>query len=232
METIRAINIIAAAEEAGVDGTRTPGGVALNKQSQKIHLAAVQAVIILQANGLNPDDDLATQTRLAAAVDRQITGKTSEHQDEPTVARSILNDFYLQEAAAARLKMAGEQDPLAYVANPDTRRDLDVTFDILERNRIKADAILKTASKNDMVAIASGRFDQVHSEHTRFAVGTILRHTQEQMATPTAAMPNKPQAVETLTETRRYPSSGIGTGSKVTPVAPLASGRRTTGVGR
>src|SRR3546814_1330335 len=63
METIRAINIIAAAEEAGVDGTRTPGGVALNKQSQKIHLAAVQAVIILQANGLNPDDDLATQTR-------------------------------------------------------------------------------------------------------------------------------------------------------------------------
>src|SRR3546814_2619142 len=96
METIRAINIIAAAEEAGVDGTRTPGGVALNKQSQKIHLAAVQAVIILQANGLNPDDDLATQTRLAAAVDRQITGKTSEHQDEPTVARSILNDFYLQ----------------------------------------------------------------------------------------------------------------------------------------
>src|SRR3546814_2077586 len=42
-----------------------------------------------------------------------------------------------------------------------------------------------------MVAIASGRFDQVHSEHTRFAVGTILRHTQEQMATPTAAMPNR-----------------------------------------
>src|SRR3546814_948955 len=123
METIRAINIIAAAEEAGVDGTRTPGGVALNKQSQKIHLAAVQAVIILQANGLNPDDDLATQTRLAAAVDRQITGKTSEHQDEQTVARIILNDFYLQEAAAARLKMAGEQDPLATVANPTTRRD-------------------------------------------------------------------------------------------------------------
>src|SRR3546814_7531045 len=61
METIRAINIVAAAEEAGVDGTRTPGGVALNKQSQKIHLAAVQAVIILQANGLNPDDDLRSE---------------------------------------------------------------------------------------------------------------------------------------------------------------------------
>src|SRR3546814_17141738 len=90
---------------------------------------------MLPATGHMPDDDLATQTRLAAAVDRQITGKTSEHQDEPTVARSILNDFYLQEAAAARLKMAGEQDPLAYVANPDTRRDLDVTFDILERHR-------------------------------------------------------------------------------------------------
>src|SRR3546814_14902895 len=98
--------------------------------------------------------------------------------------------------------MAGEQDPLAYVANPDTRRDLDVTFDILDRNRIKADAILKTASKNDMVAIASGRFDQVHSEHTRFAVGTILRHTQEQMATPTAAMPNKPTEAETPNEQR------------------------------
>src|SRR3546814_5107933 len=106
----------------------------------------------------------STQTRLAAAVDRQITGKTSEHQDEPTVARSILNDFYLQEAAAARLKMAGEQDPLAYVANPDTRRDLDVTFDILERNRIKADAILKTASKNDMVAIDRKR-TRLNSSH-------------------------------------------------------------------
>src|SRR3546814_10965871 len=83
METIRAINIIAAAEEAGVDGTRTPGGVALNKQSQKIHLAAVQAVIILQANGLNPDDDLATQTPPAAAVARQITGKHSHQQEQP-----------------------------------------------------------------------------------------------------------------------------------------------------
>src|SRR3546814_15466234 len=101
------------------------------------------------------------------------------------------NDFYLQEAAAARLKMAGEQDPLAYVANPDTRRDLDVTFDILERNRIKADAILKTASKNDMVAIASGRFDQVHSEHTRFAVGTIPRHTQHEKTTTTAQLTRK-----------------------------------------
>jgi hypothetical protein len=232
METIRAINIIAAAEEAGVDGTRTPGGAALHKQSQKIHLATVQAVIILQANGLNPDDDLATQTRLAAAVDRQITGKTSELQDEPTVARSILNDFYLQEAAASRLKMAGDQDPLAYVANPETRRDLDVTFDILERNRIKADAILKTASKSDMIAIASGRFDHVHSEHTRFAVGTILRHSEEQMATPTAAIPQKPPALGTLTETRRYPSTGIGMGSKITPVAPLAFGRRSSGAER
>src|SRR3546814_11364902 len=102
----------------------------------------------------------STQTRLAAAVDRQITGKTSEHQDEPTVARSILNDFYLQEAAAARLKMAGEQDPLAYVSNTDTRRDLAVKSDIPERNRIKADAILKTAPKNDRDRLASGRFEQ------------------------------------------------------------------------
>src|SRR3546814_8011491 len=84
------------------------------KQSQKIHLAAVQAVIILQANGLNPDDDLATQTRLAAAVDRQITGKTREHQDEPTVARSIPKAFYLQETADARLKMASKQTQPAY----------------------------------------------------------------------------------------------------------------------
>src|SRR3546814_15795396 len=111
METIRAINIIAAAEEAGVDGTRTPGGVALNKQSQKIHLAAVQAVIILQENGINPDDDLATPTRLAAAVDRQITGKTREHQDEPTVARSIHNDFSIQKDPAASLTLPAEQQP-------------------------------------------------------------------------------------------------------------------------
>src|SRR3546814_5711422 len=149
METIRAINIIAASEEAVVDGTRTPGGVALNKQSQKIHLAAVQAVIILQANGLNPDDDLATQTRLAAAVDRQITGKTSEHQDEPTVASSILNDFYLQEAAAARLKMAGEQDPLAYVAQPEPKRAPDVPLDLLERNRLKRPEEARTRTEEE-----------------------------------------------------------------------------------
>src|SRR3546814_17487280 len=107
METIRAINIIAAAEEAGVDGTRTPGGVALNKQSQKIHLAAVQAVIILQTHGLNPDDDLATQTRLAAAVDRQLTGQTSEHQAEPTVAPSLFNDVYLQKSEERRVGKGG-----------------------------------------------------------------------------------------------------------------------------
>lgn len=228
MDTIRAVTIIAEAEEAGADGTRSPGGTALHKQSDKIHYAAVQAVILLQANGLNPDDDLATQTRLAAAIDRQITGKTSEAQDAPTVARSILNDFYLQEAAGARLKIAGDEDPLAYVANAETRRDLGVTLDILERNRVKADAILKTASKGDMVAIASGRFDQVLSDHTRFAVATILRHSEQQMATPITSVPAKPRPMETLTETRRYPASGIGTGSKISPVAPMAFGRRTS----
>lgn len=226
METIRAINIIAKAEAVGVDGARTPGGASLHKRSKTMNDAVASAVILVRANEMQPEHDHATQIRLAAAVDRQIAGHTSEDKFTMSVTRAILNDFYLQEAAALRLAMAGERDPLAHLADPASQRSNDATLDILERNNIRADVILKTASKDDMIAIAGGRFDQIASEHTRFAVGTILRHAEHQMSAPTAAIPMAPPPAPALSGQRGFPSSGIGVDARPKTVHPTAFGRR------
>lgn len=223
METIQAINNMANAEASGVDSARTPGGAALHKKAGNIHLAVANAVIIASANGLQPDTDLATQTRLAAAVDRQIAKQSTGAPDASSITRHILNDFYLQEAAAARLTMAGERDPLAHVADRDSNRRMDQTLDILERNNIRADVILKTASKEDMSAIASGSFDKIESEHTRFAVGTILRHSEAQMSTPTASLPVQPRAAA---EAKPYPAHGIGSDARMNMIRPVNFGKR------
>src|SRR5690606_33146803 len=102
METIRAINSMATAEAAGMDGSRSPGAVALRKRSEKIHIAVNKAIVLAQTNKLHPEEDRSTQMRLAAATDRQIAGQDA---DITAVTRGIMTDVLFQEAAARRLNL-------------------------------------------------------------------------------------------------------------------------------
>lgn len=221
MDTVRAIDNIARAEAEGMDGARTPGGMHLRRESDGLHEVATRTVMILSANQLQPEADRATQIRLAAALERQITAKSSEHLTAPAVARSVLNDFYMQEAAATRMASFHGRDPLSHVANPASARSEDEPGRILARNGIQSAKILRTASKEDLAAIAGGRFDQIQSEHTRFGVSTVLGLSDTQMRTPT---PRAPEVREPAPQARPFMAMPTAKGRPA--ISPASFGRK------
>jgi hypothetical protein len=229
METVRAISNMARAEAEGMDGARTPGGLALKRQVDGMHAVATRAITMVNANGLNPDRDQATQIRLAAAVDRQMTGRTSERHTTGAATRAVMNDFYLQEAAARILEQQGARDPLAHLASKESTSRADGhSLEILSRNGVEAGKVLRTASRHDIGAIASGRFDKVQSEHTRFAVSTVLGQSDEQMRTPTARVPE----VATPDAPRRpFPAMGLSAAQSGIP-RTASFGRKMVGAER
>lgn len=212
METIRAINSMASAEASGHDGTRTSGAVALRKRAPNIHIATNKSIILAQANGLNPAIDEATKIRLAAAVDRQLAGPRVEAQDPVALTRAVMADFLLQEAAARRLQLTGEHDPLDRHAAPETDRSALKAGSILQRNGVAASSAFSSASKEDLTAMASGRYDQIRADHTRFAVATMLNYEERQMAVKTQGVPN--HSPEPRKPAREYPAAGVGIGPR------------------
>lgn len=214
METLRAIDNIARAEAAGLDGARTPGGMALRRNADRMNDVAGQAVLLVSANGLNPDQDKATQIRLAAAVDRQITSRASEVLPANEVTRAVMNDFYLQEAAARRMVQFHDKDPLDHLSIPSSARHKDEAIEILGRNGINSQKLLRTASKEDLASIASGKYDQIKSEHTRFGISTVLNLSDGQMKTPTARIP---EAREPTPRSAAFSAPSLALGRAPTP---------------
>lgn len=209
MDTLRAISSMASAEAAGIDGTRTPAAAALRKQFQHLDIAVNKAIALTEANHLDPSKDQATQRRLAAAVDRQITGGASADQDVNAVTSRIMWDLMLQEAAARRLELEGESDPLAHLSTVDSSREDLQAADILSRNRISAGLALNSASKDDLSSIAAGRYDRIESDHARQSIGMMLSLSEKQMATPTRAIsPDMPQ--RPIGNYQNFPVSGLG----------------------
>src|SRR5690606_37876692 len=107
------------------------------------------------ANGLHPAIDQATKIRLAAAVDRQLADRHVETRDSVALTRAVMTDFFLQEAAARRLQLSGEDDPLDRHAAPESDRTTLKASSILQRNGIAANSAFSSASKEDLIAIAA-----------------------------------------------------------------------------
>jgi len=142
-----------------------------------------QAVAALHDMGMRPADDRATQMRLASAVDRA----TAAGPDLVDVGPSIMRDYMLQEAAAARLAGTGSIDPLATLSDPSSSRaTLEAASRLKEMSGIHAHAIFDRASPNDLSAIAAGRYDMIVGGNTAFAVSTQLRMSAETLMTPGA----------------------------------------------
>jgi hypothetical protein len=132
-----------------------------------------------------------------------------------------MKDFMLQEAAAARLTASGRTDPLAHVSDPESRRDALDAASTLKRTGVSAHPIFDRASDADMSAIASGRYDRIEAEHTRFAVSAQLRMSARAMATPGAEIP----AAKIEGRGPPYPSSGASKGPERVEI-PIGFGRK------
>ncbi|AXK44093.1 hypothetical protein [Erythrobacter aureus] len=192
METVRAINSMAAAEASGQDGSRTPGAVALRRRDDKIHVPAAKAMSLLHSNELAPSDDRATQIRLASAIDRQIAGNSAQTMPESDVTRNIMLDVLMQEAAARRIVAEGGKDPLGHLASPEANREALQPMGLLQRNGVNPGRAFNSASMDDLSSIAAGKYDRIENEHTKFAVATILRLDERQMSTKTMDVPAQP----------------------------------------
>lgn len=210
MDTIRAIASMARAEAAGLDGYRSPGAGTLNKSTPQMHIAANKAIIIAMANGLGPDRDEATQWRLASAVERQAVAPN--HPIEPTaVARSILQDVMVQEVAREILVATGQKDPLSHLAHQTSNRERLNPEAILARQGLKPIKALSGASQGDLRAIAAGQYDRLTSDHTRFAVSSILSLTDQQMKV-TSRDPEAYERTAHLKSYKEFPAMGLGNG--------------------
>lgn len=214
MDTLRAVNSMANAETSGLDGTRSPGGAELNRRASGLAVSVNKAIVLAIANGLNPDEDRATQTRLANAIDRQVTGADGPMHDVE-ITRRVMNDMLFQEAAARQLEAAGERDPLSSIASPHSNRENGQAFEILSRNGIAAATILRSASKQDLEAIAGGRFDKIETERARFAVGAVLGLSEQQMNTPTHNTSR--DAPRRVVDFSQFPATGLGAGPITNP---------------
>lgn len=182
MDSIRAVADLATADERG-----KPEAAAMNSPDHSmspVSDVALEAVRLLDRAGLRPADDRATQTRLANALVRSISSQSGE-QDRSRILGSVMNDVLMQEAAAARLVSAGGRDPLDAISDPASARDALNAASILKRSGVNAHALLDRADAADTIAIASGRYDSIASEHTRFAVSSQLRLDARAMSTPT-----------------------------------------------
>ncbi|QAY80128.1 hypothetical protein [Sphingosinicella sp. BN140058] len=210
-----------------MDGARCPGAAALHKRSDKMGHAAAHAIILASANGLNPESDRATQIRLSAAIDRQVAGRASTQSTAGPVARAIIADLYLQEAAAQRLEFLGSQDPLRHVSNPASARDSGShrAHEILNRNSISPQQVFEGATVDDLQAIAAGRYHQIKADRTRHAVASVLHLSEAQVKLPTMRVPPIETGTQAPVAAPSFPSATFSSGPRVQqPVA--AFGRR------
>src|SRR5690606_1244846 len=111
-------------------------------------------------------------------------------RDSVALTRAVMTDFFLQEAAARRLQLSGEDDPLDRHAAPESDRTTLKASSILQRNGIAANSAFSSASKEDLIAIAAGQYDQIHGAHTRFAVATMLKYDERQMTAKSQGVPS------------------------------------------
>ena len=203
MDTIRAVSQMAIEEVDHAAGARTAGAAHLDRVSPGLAEPVLEAIQVTAMQRMQPDADRATQTRLASAVERHAATR------EPGAERrasfdAIMKDYLLQEAAGARLEAHGLVDPLERHADRDTARSSLRAAETLKRHGVSAHAIFDRASHEDMQAIASGSYDRIAQEHTRFAVSSQLRLTPRAMATP-AAQP-------VIASPRTYPAAGATKG--------------------
>lgn len=226
METVRAINSMAAAEASGMDGSRTPGAMGLRQRDDQIHVPAAKAISILEVNRLEPSEDRATQMRLASAIDRQISGNAAQTSPASDVTRNIMTDVLFQEAAARRLVAEGGKDPLGHLSSPESDRDGLKPMEILQRNGVNPGRAFNSATKEDLGAIAAGQYDRIENEHTKFAVATILRLDDNQMSTKTMDVPvqNAVPARAAPLSKPRFPAADLTRGPSTAP--QLAFGRK------
>lgn len=215
METVRAILQMASAEAQGGHGDRTAGAAHFNRMSPGLHLVALQAIRVLHVNEMQPDIDHATASRLASAIERQSVNAPAGPDDG--VARNILCDFLMQEAAAARLIGSGAPEPLEHHADPDSNRANLRPADALKRNGINPHITFDRATVSDLQAIAGGRYDMIQNDHTRFAVSTQLKMNANAMAMPTGHF-HRPKLIATAK--KPYPSFGLARGPKQQEAPP------------
>lgn len=222
MDMIDAVAGMAAAEAAGRDASRTSYATELNRRAPGLAAVAHRLVETAAANGLRPDVDGATQTRMASALERLSIRLATQPMDPVDATRAAHLDFTLQEAAGLRLPEKGGIDPLMYLADGGSSRGSYNPASILRNaHGINAHAIFDRADMRDMEAIASGRFDDVAGRVTRFAITETLKLQPDQMAARIAPRIAAP-------DLSNYPSTGVGKG----PVASLPVGFGTKGAER
>lgn len=189
MDSIRAVADLANADERGdpAQAAIIRDGHALSDTSD----VALLAIRLLARAGMRPADDRATQTRLANALTRSISSN-ADSEDRSKVLGSIMNDYLLQEAAAARLVGSGGRDPLDAIADPASERGSLNAASILKRSSVNAHSLFDRADAADLMAIASGRYDAIANEHTRFGVSSQLRLDARAMSTPTIVPTRSP----------------------------------------
>jgi hypothetical protein len=192
MDSIKAVAELATAEERGAPDKASM--TAPGHDMAPVSDIALDAIRLLDKAGLRPADDRATQTRLANALTRSIAS-TAEQPDRVQALSSIMNDVLLQEAAAARLVAAGRRDPLDAVSDPASNRGALNAASMLKRSNVNAHALLDRADVADTTAIATGRYDAIQSEHTRFAVSSQLRLDARAMSTPTVIPIRAPTSI-------------------------------------
>jgi hypothetical protein len=177
MDTIRAVAHLAAGRERGSEhGDPTSP----NFGSPSMESALITAIDVLDELGMRPADDRATQTRLAAATDRA----SSARVEPDDLAATIMKDYMLQEAAAARMAATGRIDPLSVISDPTSdRQGLDAANRLKDMAGIHAHAIFDRASPDDMAAMAAGRYDQIVGGNTAFALSTQLKMSAETITT-------------------------------------------------
>lgn len=184
MNTLRAVEQMSKAEIEGMDGERTVAASHLNRRAPGAHTAALQAIKVIAQNNLHPEEDRATQLRLATAIERNFTDRSNP--DPSTQTRAILTDFFMQEAAAARMAGIGSGDPLGHLESQLSDRAALRASDLLKRSGLNPHAIFDRASDHDMAAIASGRFSDMQGQHTQFAISAQLRLNSAAMSLDTS----------------------------------------------
>jgi len=212
MDTIDAVSLMAAANDAGLDQSRTPAAGELNRRAPGLAAVTARLVETAEANGLQPAVDGATQVRIASAIERVAARATNHPIDPLQGTRAAHLDFMLQEAAAARMQEKGGADPLAPLVDvQSSRAGLRAARILKDRHGVDAHAIFDRADLRDMQAIASGRFADIRGEITSFAISKHLSLDPASMAATIAGAPSR-------TDMSGYPASGVAKGPSQAPV--------------
>lgn len=206
MDTIDAVSLMAAANDAGLDQSRTPAAGDLNRRAPGLAAVTARLIETAEANGLQPAIDGATQVRIASAIER-VAARAVNHPIDPLQGtRAAHLDFMLQEAAAARMPQKGGIDPLAPMVDvQSSRTTLRAAHVLKERHGVDAHAIFDRADLRDMQAIASGRFADIRGEITSFAISKHLSLDPGSMAATIVGSPSR-------IDMNAYPGKGAAKG--------------------